>query len=54
MARCLTGPRTSADGHALPEAPYLEPLVLTDDQLLRLVADGRRMLGPVRAEAVAR
>ncbi|WP_053693125.1 histidine phosphatase family protein [Streptomyces sp. WM6372] len=54
VARCLTGPRTSADGHALPEAPYLEPLVLTDDQLLRLVADGRRMLGPVRAEAVAR
>ncbi|WP_405976936.1 histidine phosphatase family protein [Streptomyces sp. NBC_00158] len=54
VARCLTGPQGSADGHALPEAPYLEPLVLTDDQLIRLVAEGHRMLAPARAEAAAR
>ncbi|MBT2453657.1 histidine phosphatase family protein [Streptomyces sp. ISL-86] len=54
VARCLADPQASADGHALPEAPYLEPLALTDDQLVRLVADGRRLLGPARAEAVAR
>lgn len=44
VARWLTGPQLSPASPVFPEAPYLQPLVLDDAALVRLVAEGRDWL----------